>query len=238
MKKIILISLLIIPITSYALSIDDSFVNFTKFKSEKFYYPIITINGEIGSRYAFNPFDDISSEDYETIDAYAFQSGYIKLMQQLTKTSKISAYYMYRKKDYETEDNLDNYTSTLGFSTLHNLIPDVSVNLGINYKESNFLSENEKDGTQISPETEIKFRPKKEILLGLKYVYLNMKYNDESRNSSGNRILIYWQERFYQSKLKLRVRYRGENRNYDFPTSQRKSSTKHSVSATAIIDFN
>lgn len=238
MRKFIFSLFLLLPFSLYSVVIDDVFVYPEKFKTTKFYYPVITLNSEIGKRFAFNPFEDLTEEDYQTIDAYSFYLGYIKLMQQITKESKVNIFYMYKEKKYETTSVLDNKSATFKFSVVYKILPDISANLGVRYKDIDFLSANEKDGDQLAPEMEIRFKPRKEFLLGVKYVYLDMKYNDYLRNSTGNRVLIYLQEKFYDNKFRLRIRYRGENRKYEYPTLQRKSSTKHSVSATAIIDFN
>lgn len=236
MKKFLFF--ILFPFSLYSVVIDDAFVSPEKFKTTKFYYPVITLNTEIGKRYAFNPFEDLTEEDYQTIDAYNFYLGYIKLMQQITKESKVNIFYMHKEKKYETTSVLDNKSGTFKFSVGYKILPDISAKLGIRYKNIDFFSADEKDGSQLSPEVEIKFKPRKGFLLGVKYVYLDMKYNDYLRNSTGNRVLIYLQERFYDNKFRLRIRYRGENRRYKYPTLQRKSATKHSVSATAIINFN
>ncbi|MBN1899129.1 MAG: hypothetical protein JW827_10150 [Spirochaetes bacterium] len=208
------------------------------FKKKGFDYPVLTFNTEIGERYAFNPFEDLSEEDYQTIDSYNYTQGYIKIMQQLNLRSKCDLTYSFKKKDYDLTDDLDNNHNGVTFNMVYRILEKITGRVGMKYKDIDYSVSNEKDGKQISPEMEIKYRPIEEMLLGLKYVYLNMSFNGSESDSFGNRVLLYWQERFLDSRLRMRVRYRGENRDYQYPSSTRKSSFKHALSATASIDFN
>ena len=241
MKNYIFIFIFIfLPILLYSLTFDDSFVEFEQFrtKSKKFYYPILTINGETGERFAFNPNEDLTEEDYQTEDSYKFYTGYAKILQQIAKNSKLNLLYTIRNKEYDYNKIYNNKSDGVAFSFLYEILPDLTSEFGLYYKKVNFFEKDENDNNQISPEIELKYKEKKLGLFGCKYVYQNIEYSKEEKNWQGNRFLIYWQKGFYDGKFRVRIRYRGENRDYNQPTQQRKSSFKYSVSATAIIDFN
>ncbi|MBU1077813.1 MAG: hypothetical protein KKH98_11010 [Spirochaetes bacterium] len=209
-----------------------------EFKRSDFSYPVLTLNNETGERYAFLPLDDLSEDDFEIIDSYSFILGYYKLMQQITKTSKVNFKYSFNNKEYDQTQELNNNAGTFSFGLLYEILPKVTGDFNISYKEKNYIFESDKDYNTMSPGMEFKFKPIKEMLIGLKYVFLRTDYLNNAMNSKGNRLLVYWQERFLKSALYLRARYRLENRDYEETSSLRKNSTKHAFSLTAKIDFN
>ncbi len=237
-KNVILIFIFIFNINLFGITDSDFFIKSEKFKSTEFYYPVLIVNSEIGQRFAYQPLDDLLENDYQTIDAYNLNNGYLKISQQLTKFAKIRLKYLFSKKDYESSKELNNRSWTYNLSVLYKFLPDLTADVWLSYKEKLFNNNNAKNNFTTSPGAEIKFKPKKGVLLGLKYVYGNNHFQTISNDSKNNRILIYWQESFYNSKLKFRVRYRGENKNYAYPDLVHKNSTKHTISATAKIDFN
>ncbi len=237
-KAVILFIALNFNVLLYGITEADIFFSGDKFKNTEFFYPVITINGELGQRFAYEPIDNLLEDDYQTVDSYTFNNGYLKLSQQFTKNAKVNIKYIFSKKEYDITKNLNNKSWTYRLSVLYKLLPDLTADIGLSYKEKIFNYVSDKNNYITSPGVELKFKPRKEVLFGLKYVYGNNKFQNSSNDSKNNRILLYWQERFYNGKLKLRVRYRGENRDYIYPDNIHKNSMKHSVSATAKIDFN
>jgi len=126
------------------ISVYDNFTSFEKFKKEKFYYPVLTLNTEIGQRFAFNPFDDLMEDDYQTIDAYTFSKGYYQIMQQFSKTSKIKLNYSFNKKEYDDTRILNNKSDTYTGSVAYKLLPDLTANIGIKYREKKYDFDNTK----------------------------------------------------------------------------------------------
>lgn len=240
MKKLFILLIFAFAFELNSLTLDDSFVTLEPFKpkQQKFYYPIITLNTEIGERFAFNPFEDLTEEDYQQEDYYKFYLGYAKILQHITKKSKVDFMYMFKNKDYEVEEKYSNKSDSFSFSFLYEILPDLTADLGLNYKRMDFSTRDNFDNKQFSPEVEVKYKPRKNTLFGVKYVFQNTRYTDTSKDWSGNRVLIYWQQQIFDNKLRFRIRYRGENRDYRQETKQRQDSFKYSISATAIIDFN
>ena len=238
MKFFICFFLLLFSFNLSAVTEDQFFVKSEEMKKSKFYYPVLTLNNEIGQRFAFLPLDESVEDDFEITDSYSFRLGYYKVMQQITKTSKVRFKYCFNNKDYDIDNNLNNNAGTYSFGLLYEIFPTVRGDFNIRYKEKNYIFDSSKDNNVVSPGLEIKFKPRKEILIGIKYVYLRTDYIDNAKNSEGNRVLVYWQERFYDGHLRLRARYRVENRDYAEPASTRKNSTKQAIAVTAKIDFN
>lgn len=207
-------------------------------KKEKFYYPVLTLNTEIGQRFSFEPLDDLAEDDFEIIDSYNFKLGYYKIMQQITKKSKMDFTYSFNNKEYDIDKDLNNNSGTLSFGLLYEILPDLTGDISLNYREKNFIFDNDKDNFSFLPGAEFKLKPRKETLIGLKYVFVKTDFQDNDKNSNGNRVLLYIQESFYDGRLRLRGRYRGENRDYSVSTGTRKDSTKHSFAVTAQVDFN
>ena len=94
------------------------------------------------------------------------------------------------------------------------------------------------DSKAYIPESEFRFKPYEKITLGFKYAFTDFRSSDIEKGSKSHRVLIWAENSFFKDKLKLRARYRGENRNYDYPSKQRKSSFKHSISFSAYLDIN
>lgn len=176
--------------------------------------------------------------DVEISDAYNFKLGYYKVMQQISKTAKADFTYSFNDKEYDVDRDLNNNSGTYAFGLMYEILPTLTGDFNMNYREKNFILDNDKDNFTFSPGAEFKLKPRQETLIGVKYVYLKTDYQDNDKNSKGNRVLLYIQESLYDGHLHLRGRYRGENRDYLNPSNTRKSSTKHSFAVTASIDFN
>ncbi len=213
------------------------FINIVNLYSKIGYYPILTVNNETGSRFSYNPLSE-SEDDYESIDAYRFTRGYLKITENITKKNKIRFKYLYSIKKYDEEINLNNNAHTFILSTLYKIYPDLTGDFSILYKEKKFINNSEKNNFVTSPIIELKYKPLRSTLIGIKYVYGYYNFINNSSDSRNNRILIYYQKSLLTGKLRIRVRYRGENRNYLTPDNLHKNSFKHAISITGKMDFN
>ncbi len=221
------------PVFSY-----DFFVQPEKFKSSHFFYPVVTFNIESGSRYSYLPDEEITEDDFQIVDSYNFKLGYFQILQQITRVSKVRLKYKFNIKEYDINTELNNKANTYSGSVVYEIIPKLLALISIRYKLKDFSFNSAKNNTLFSPGVEIRFKPDKGVIIGFKYTYFDLAYPDADNDATGNRFLAYWQEFFLENKLKIRVRYRGESRKYLYPTSQRKSSYKQSVSFTLMYDFN
>ncbi len=223
---------------TFNLSLFSANIKNDKLKKSRFYYPVLTLNNEIGQRFAFFPINETGEDDFEITDSYSFKLGYYKIMQQFSKTSKVRFKYAFNNKDYDIENTLNNNAQTYTCGFTYVILPTITGDFNIRYKEKNYIFDNAKDNNIISPGIELKVRPRKGVLIGAKYVYQRTDYINNEKNSKGNRVLVYWQDGFYEGHLRLRARYRVENRRYLEPSKVRKNSSKQAISLTAKIDFN
>lgn len=217
---------------------DNSSAEKTELKKEKFYYPVLTLNTEVGQRFSFEPIDDLLEDDFELADSYSFTLGSYRVKQQITKISRANFSYSFNNKKYSVSKDLDNNSGTFSCGFFLKILPILTGDFNFNYRQRNFIQDNEKDNRTLSPGVEFKLKPRKQTLIDLKYVYANTDYPDKERDSNGNRVLLSIQESLYEGHLRLKGRYRGENQDYLTPSKVRNNSAKHSFAVTANIDFN
>ena len=201
-----------------------------------FNIPILTLNHEVGSRYAIETFeeDDLA---YIAYDGYTFNKGYAQINETISRVLAFKFKFYYNLKNYDTTTNWNNKTFYYYPYFSWTLIKGMKLNLGFKWNTKNYVFGNSKNFEALLPGAEIRYNPIKYLHLGLKYSFISADYIHGDGDYTGNRGSIWYEQRLIP-QINLRVRYRIENRDYKIETSQRQDSFKHSFAATMKIDLN